>query len=316
MGLLEYSEVYDPVYHDLIDITMKHERSHWTEDEIKLQTDIEQWNTGKISDKDKHIIKNILLLFTQSDVNVGQGYYDVLIPYIKNNEARNMLGSFAAREGIHQRGYALYTDTLGYDKTFYSQFLDIQVMREKHEFMIERKGNGHKDFAQYLAKQLLCEGVSLFAMFAILLNYDRQGILPGMCDLNRWSFTDESIHIEGNSALFRHFLDEHPRIVNDEFKQEIYSCARTLVDLEDRFIDRVFGMGGAKDLTAEQVKEYIRYVTDYRLTQLGLKPNWGIKQNPLEWIDWIMGNQFGNFFERTIVDYSKANLTGEFKNGY
>lgn len=316
MSLIEYSEVYAPVYHNLVEITVKHEKVHWYEHEAKLNADIEQWQQGKILPEEKNLISNILRLFTQADVNVGQGYYEKLIPFIKNNEARNMLGSFAAREATHQRAYALLSDTLGFGKDFYWQFLEYNEMKAKHEYMIANMGKSQTDFAKYLAKQTMVEGVNLFASFAILLNFDRLGKLPGMCDIVRWSQVDESIHVEGNTALFRTFLEEHPRIVNDEFKKEIYSCARELVKLEDSFVDLVFKIGGVSNLNKEDVKKYVRYVTDYRLNQLGFKKNWNVSTNPLPWIDALMGKTFGNFFERSIVEYSKANLTGSFEGAY
>lgn len=314
--LTEYSLVYAPKYTNFVEIAKKHERVHWHEDEAKMNVDVEQWKQGKITPPEKALVSNILRLFTQSDVVVGQAYYERLIPVIKNNEARNMLGSFAAREATHQRAYALLSDTLGFGQDFYWEFLKYHEMKEKYEYMIEEVGEGPTNFASYLAKQTMIEGVNLFASFAVLLNFDRLGKLPGMCDVVRWSMVDESIHIEGNCALFREFIEDHPSIVNDSFKKEIYSCARHLVELEDAFVDKAFELGGVSNLTQEDVKQYVRYVTDYRLNQLGFKKNWNIAKNPLSWIDFLMGKTFGNFFEREVVEYSKANLKGEFHEAY
>lgn len=316
MSVVDKTEVYSPVYHDIVEISKKHERSHWTEDEVKLQQDVEQWKTGKIDDQEKALITNILRLFTQSDLDVGGAYYDKLIPVFKNADIRNMLGSFAAREAIHQRGYALLTDTLGFDKTFYHEFMDYSEMKDKHDYFVEEIGKSYTDLGKYIAKQVFMEGVSLFASFAILLNFDRLGKLPGMCDLNRWSIADESIHAEGLAKLFRVFCEEHPRIVNDEFKRDIYETCRQLVALEDKFIDKSFSIGGVDRLTKEEIKKYVRYVADYRLNQLGFKSNWNIKENPIPWIDWITGTTHGNFFEREVSEYSKANLSGSFEGGY
>lgn len=311
MSLLEYRTVHDPQYLELVEITIKHEKVHWFEHEAQLSTDVEQWKQGKITPEEKSLISNILRLFTQSDIAVGQSYYERLIPPVKNTEARSMLGCFAARESIHHRAYALLTDTLGFSKDFYWEFLDYHEMREKYEFMVEQVEEGLSGFASYLAKQVLVEGVALFASFAILLNFDRLGKLPGMCDVIRWSSVDEHIHCEGNTALFRIFVDENPEIVNNEFKTNIYDCARQLVALEDSFVDKAFSLGGVENLTAEEVKDYIRYVTDYRLLQLGLKPNWGL-DHPIPWIDGLMGKSLANMFERSVVEYSKSSLKGEY----
>ena len=86
MSLVKYSETYVPRYTELVEITKEHEKAHWVEDEIPMQEDVEQWKTGELSDNEKNLIKNILRLFTTSDVNVGQGYFDKLIPRIKTTK--------------------------------------------------------------------------------------------------------------------------------------------------------------------------------------------------------------------------------------
>ena len=80
MSLLESSITYAPRYLDFMNISKKHEKTHWTEDEVKLGVDVEMWKTGKITDSEKNLILNILRLFTQADTDVGAAYYDKLIP--------------------------------------------------------------------------------------------------------------------------------------------------------------------------------------------------------------------------------------------
>lgn len=316
MSLTEYSKTYVPKYHNFVEITKKHEELHWKDTEVKLQTDVEHWKRDTLAPHEKNLITQILKLFTQSDVNVGQNYYDVFIPFFKNNETRNMLGSFAGREGVHQRAYALLNDTLGLGEESYSAFLDYTEMAEKHEFMLEVSNATNRDVGVALAKQVLAEGVSLFASFVMLMNFDRLKKMPGMCDVVRWSIKDESVHVEGNAALFREFLKEHPRLVNDSFKAAIYQAARDMVDLEDKFIELVFEAGDIEGITPEEVQMYIRYTADYRLQQLGLKPNWDIKEDPLPWFDQLVnGVQHVNFFEREAT-YSSNNMVGSYDGGY
>ncbi len=137
--------------------------------------------------------------------------------------------------------------------------------------------------------------------------------MKGMCEVVEWSIRDETKHVEGMTQLFKHFLREKPRLVGDEFKEYIYETARTAVKLEDDVIDLVFEDGDMEGLTASEVKEYIRYLTDRRLIQLGLKGNYGIKENPLPWVDWVVaGDSFKNFFEGTVTDYSASGMQGDF----
>lgn len=313
--LTEATEIFVPKYHKFQEILKKHERGHWGVWEIDVRKDVEQWRSGKITDRQKAFITMILRFFTQADTNVCAGYVEKLLPSFKQADARMMLLSFASRETTHMLGYKFLNDSLGLDsEEFASEFLKYEDMKAKHEYMIEAVDlRSDKGKAEYLAKQALMEGVSLFAAFAELLTFSRMGLTPGQVDVNQWSIVDESTHCEGLTALFKEFLLEHPKVVNNEFKQAIYETARKIVAMEDASIDLAYSVGEPGNLTAEDVKLYIRYVCDYRMTQLGFKPQFGVEKNPLPWIDDLTGNIFGDFFDTTIVEYSKGNLSGEWE---
>lgn len=318
-GLLEFSQTYKPFYYPwAVELTTRHEKAHWIEDEIDLSEDVSDWKIGgKMSTSEKEYVTNILRLFTQSDVAVGQNYFDQFIPKFKNNEIRNMLGSFAAREGVHQRAYALLNETLGLSADEYHAFLDYKEMADKIDFMMSADVSTQRGLALSLAKSVFNEGVALFASFVMLLNFQRYGKMKGMGKVVEWSIRDESMHVEGNSKLFKAFCKEHPRIVDDEFKKEIYEMARLAVKLEDKFIDLAYDMGDVEGLTKEEVKQYIRYITDRRLLQLGMKTNFKVKENPLPWLEWVLnGADHTNFFENRVTEYEVAGLKGDWDEAY
>ena len=101
-----------------------------------------------------------LRLFTQADVAVGQNYYDQLIPKFKNNEVRNMLGSFACREAIHQRAYALLNETLSSPPEEYHAFLEYSEMADKIDFMMDSDPT-HRGLGFAMAKSVMNEVLSL-----------------------------------------------------------------------------------------------------------------------------------------------------------
>ena len=317
-GLTVASETYKPFYYSwAVDLTVRHEKAHWIEDEIDLGEDVSDWKTNKVTPIEKDYITNILRLFTQSDVAVGQNYYDQFIPKFKNNEIRNMLGSFANREGVHQRAYALLNDTLGLPDSEYHAFLEYKEMTDKIEFMQKADTTTQRGLALALAKSVFNEGVALFASFVMLLNFQRVGKMKGMGKVVEWSIRDESMHVEGNSRLFKAFVAEHPKLVDNDFKKEIYVMAKNVVKLEDKFIQLAYAMGEIEGLTMEEVKTYIRYITDRRLLQLGLKTNFKVKNNPLPWLEWILnGADHTNFFENRVTEYEVAGLTGSWDNAY
>jgi len=317
-GLLEFSETYKPFHYPwAVQITTRHEKAHWIEDELDLSEDVTDWKGGKITPTEKEYITNVLRLFTQSDVAVGQNYYDQFIPKFKNNEVRNMLGSFAAREGIHQRAYALLNETLGLPDSEYHAFLEYSEMANKIEYMRKADTNTLRGLGLSLAKSVFNEGVALFASFVMLLNFQRFGKMKGMGKVVEWSIRDESMHVEGNSKLFKTFCKEHSRVVDDEFKKEIYEMSRDIVDLEDKFIDLAYELGTIEGLDKSEVKEYIRYITDRRLLQLGMKPNFKVKDNPLPWLEWVLnGADHTNFFENRVTEYEVAGLSGSWDEAY
>ena len=317
-GLMQFSETYKPFHYPwAVEITTRHEKAHWIEDELDLSDDVSDWKSGKVTDIEKEYVTNILRLFTQSDVAVGQNYYDQFIPKFKNNEVRNMLGSFAGREGIHQRAYALLNETLGLPDSEYHAFLEYKVMVDKIEFMQESDNNSMKGLGLALAKSVFNEGVALFASFVMLLNFQRFGKMKGMGKVVEWSIRDESMHVEGNAKLFRQFCVEHPKVVDDEFKQSIYEMARIAVKLEDKFVDLAYKLGNVDGLEASEVKSYIRYITDRRLLQLGLKTNFKVKENPLPWLEWVLnGADHTNFFENRVTEYEVAGLSGNWDDAY
>ena len=316
MSLLEPNVAYKPFkYPWAVNYAIDHERIHWGEWEAKLQDDVTQWKGNKLNDTEKNHITQILRLFTQTDVAVGTNYIENYLPKFKNNEIRAMLSSFVNREFVHQRSYALLNDTLGLPEDEFSAFTGIKAMADKLEFMADIDVNTQSGLALAVARSVLNEGMSLFSAFAMLLNYQRYGKMKGMCEIVEWSIRDESMHCEGMAKLFRQFCDEHPRIVTDEFKAAIYQMFRDAIKLEDKVIDIAFELGDVEGLTAKEVKQYIRYIADRRLIQLGLKANWHVKENPLEWLDWIInGDSFKNFFEGTVTDYSSDNMTGNWWN--
>lgn len=315
--MFQESKVYKPFkYPWASELTDLHEKIHWVQEEIPMTDDVDDWQKGKVTDGEKTFITQILRLFTQSDVTVGGYYYNKFIPAFHNNEIRCMLGSFAAREAIHQKAYALLNDTLGLPEGEYSAFLEYKEMANKIEFMTEADTSTQAGLGLALAKAVFNEGVSLFASFIMLLNFQRYGIMRGCGKIVEWSIRDETTHVMGVSKLFRAFCDEHPRIVTDEFKKAIYEMAKATVILEDKFIDLAYKNIEVRGLEKDEVKKYIRYLTDRRLIQLGLKGNYKIKDSPIPWAEFIVNApSHQNFFEGVVTDYSVAGLTGDWQYG-
>ena len=313
MSLLETRDYYKPFDHPwMFDYYSQQNQMHWFPEDVPLHNDVKDWQT--LDDNEKNLLTQIFRLFTQSDVDVSSGYVDRYMRIFKKPEARMMMGAFNNMESIHQHAYSLLLDTVGMPEIEYKAFSEYEAMADKHEYVDAvrvtkgDKGSIAKALAIYSA---FTEGLQLFSSFIVLLNFPRFGKMKGMGQIITYSIRDESLHVEAMTKLFREFIQENLDVWTDDFKKEIYQACREMVELEDRFLDLVFEMGDIDGLTKKEMQQYIRYIADRRLLQLGLKPNYKIKDNPLNWLDDVLGVEHQNFFEGRATTYMKAGLRGD-----
>ena len=259
MSLLDERNFYKPFdYGWAYEAYKKQNQMHWMPEEVPLQDDLKDYKE-KLTPENRQLVDNIFRFFTQADVDVCCGYAKHYLPTFKAPEVRMMLVSFAAMEAVHQDAYSLLLETLGKDDDIYSEFMDIQEMVEKHEYLSDFSMDTPHNIAKTMAVYSgFTEGVQLFSSFAILLNYPRHNLMKGMGQIVTWSIRDETLHVENVSRLFRTFIAENPEIWTDKLKYEIYCAAERVVELEDKFIDICFDKAEIPDLTAKEVKEYIR----------------------------------------------------------
>ena len=299
------------------DAWLKHEQSHWLHTEVPMAEDVKDWKK-KLTSEEKQFLTHIVRFFTQGDIDVAGGYVKNYLPYFPQPEVRMMLLGFAAREALHVAAYSHLIETLGLPEALYNQFLEYQEMKDKHEYVLDlsaqnsTKENTAKHIAVFSA---FTEGMQLFSSFIMLLNFPRHGKMKGMGQIVTWSIVDETMHTESMTKLFREYIKENPEIWNDELKSELYTIAERMVELEDRFIDLAFALGGMDNLSASDVKQYIRYITDRRLIGLGLKGIMKVKKNPLPWVEEMINAPIhGNFFENRVTDYAKGALGGSWND--
>jgi len=313
MSLLKERSYYKPFqYPWAFEAYDMQQKMHWLPSEVSLAEDVRDWNE-RLTCEEKNLITQILKFFTQGDVDIAQAYLDNYIPKFKPPEIRMMLSAIATSEANHAHSYSLLNDTIGLPDNEYKAFQEYKAMADKHDYLFNNKGEGVEGLARELAVfSAFGEGLQLFASFIMLLNFQRFGKMKGMCQIVTWSIRDESHHVENMIKLFHSLIDENKHIWNDDFKKTLYDICRDMVMLEDKFIDLAFEQGGVEGLEPDQVKQYIRHIADRRLLQLGLKPNFAVKDNPLPWLDWILnGVEHTNFFENRATEYSKGSMTGD-----
>ncbi|MDG3441025.1 MULTISPECIES: ribonucleotide-diphosphate reductase subunit beta [Nitrospirillum] len=316
--LLTPNPVYKPFrYPWAYEAWLTQQRLHWMPEEVPLADDVKDWRQ-KLSDGERNLLTQIFRFFTQADVEVNNCYMKKYAAVFQPTEVQMMLSAFSNIETIHIAAYSHLLDTIGMPEVEYSAFLHYKEMKDKYDYMQEFTVDNPANIAKTLAVfGAFTEGLQLFASFAILMNFPRFNKMKGMGQIVTWSVRDETLHTQSAIRLFRTFVAENPEIWTEAFQKELYVACSTIVAHEDAFIDLAFEMGGVQGLTAEDVKQYIRWIADRRLVQLELQPIYRVEKNPLPWMDVMLnGVEHANFFENRATEYSKAATGGSWDEAF
>lgn len=318
MSLLDASPVYKPFkYPWAYEAWLTQQRIHWLPEEVPLADDVKDWHKN-LSKAERNLLSQIFRFFTQADVEVNNCYMKHYSRVFQPTEVQMMLAAFSNMETVHVAAYSHLLDTIGMPETEYQAFLQYKEMKDKYDYMQEWGVDTKTDIAKTMAVfGGFTEGLQLFASFAMLMNFPRFNKMKGMGQIVSWSVRDETLHTQSIIKLFRTFVSENPEVWTEDLERDLYMACNTIVDHEDAFIDLAFELGPVEGLTAEEVKQYIRYIADRRLGQLGLNPMYNVDKNPLRWMDEMLnGVEHTNFFENRATEYSKASTEGSWEEAF
>ena len=316
--LLTSNPVYKPFrYPWAYEAWLQQQRIHWLPEEVPLADDVKDWQKN-LTPSERNLLTQIFRFFTQADVEVNNCYMKHYSQVFKPTEVLMMMSAFSNIETVHIAAYSHLLDTIGMPEIEYTAFLKYKEMKDKYDYMQSFSVANKTEIAKTLAAfGAFTEGLQLFASFAILMNFPRFNKMKGMGQIVSWSVRDETLHCLSVIRLFRTFVQENPEIWTEEFRRDLYLVCATIVDHEDAFIDLAFELGGVQGLDASLTKQYIRFIADRRLQQLGLEPLYKIEKNPLPWLDEMLNAvEHANFFENRATEYSKASTAGSWEEAF
>src|ERR1700756_214664 len=288
MPLLEARKAYKPFeYPWAYEFWKRQQQIHWMPEEVPLGEDCRDW-AQKLDATERNLLTQIFRFFTQADVEVQDCYHDKYGRVFKPTEIKMMLTAFSNMETVHIAAYSHLLDTIGMPESEYGAFLDYAELKDKHDYLQQFGVDSDEDIARTLAMfGGFTEGLQLFASFAMLMNFPRFNKMKGMGQIISWSVRDESLHCEGITKLYHAFRKE-TGCVTKAVADDIVDCCKTVVGMEDRFIDLAFEMGPVQGMTPDDIKAYIRFIADWRLKQLELPTLYGIEENPLPWLQVLL----------------------------
>ena len=307
----EYPEYYTEGW-------LKQAQAFWLHTEIPMQGDVKDWNEH-LTPEEKNLVGNILLGFAQTECAVSDYWTTMVTNWFPKYEIKQMAMMFGSQETIHATAYSYLNETLGLDD--FSAFLHEPAIAEKFELLtettndwkhtdLEVNAEARKEVGRSLAIfSAFSEGVSLYSSFAVLYSFQMRNLLKGIGQQMKWSIRDESLHSKMGCQLFRDMCSEFTTL-KDDSKQSIEEAARLIVELESKFIDKMFEMGELENLSSSDLKEFIKARTNIKLVELGYESIFEYDKDAVERLDWFYqlsgGVTHTDFFAVRPTDYSKA----------
>ena len=326
MGLFDERIPYKPFEYPAYfnDGWLPQMQAFWLHTEIPMQGDVKDWKEN-LKPHEKNLVGNILLGFAQTECAVSDYWTGMVTKWFPKHEIKQMAMCFGSQETIHATAYSYLNETLGLED--FEAFMYEPEIKEKFEYLtkvsadwtpeqLKENPKAREEVGRSLAIfSAFAEGVSLYSSFAVLYSFQMRNLLKGIGQQMKWSVRDESLHSKMGCTLFRHMCEEYPTLL-ESVRDEIQTAAKLMVEMELKFIDKMFEMGNLENLNAVDLKEFIKQRANEKLAELGYNPMPGgdfyfevdkESSSKLEWFYHLTGGHtHTDFFAMRPTDYSKA----------
>ena len=288
-------------YHKIWEMYKKQMGLFWTAEEIDLGKDLVDW--PKLKSDEQHFIKNILAFFAGSDGIVLENLGSRFMNEIQLPEAKCFYGFQIAMENIHSETYSLLIDTYVRDEKEKNRLLNaietIPSVEKKAKWALRWIEDKESNFATRLVAFAAVEGIFFSGSFCAIFWLKKRGLMPGLTSSNELISRDEGLHTEFACLMYS-------MLENKLSQDTINEIIKESVEIEKEFINdsipcRLIGMN------AVLMSQYIEFVADRLLVQLGYEKIYN-SSNPFEFMEMISMEGKTNFFEKRVMEYSKAGV--------
>ena len=290
-------------YPHLWELYKNAQMSNWTAEEIDLAKDMDDWNS--MTKDERHFVKYILAFFASSDGIVFENLNMNFAKEVQLSEARSFYAYQEHNEMVHGETYSLLiekyiTDPVEKEETFRA-IETIPCIQKKADWAMTWF-NTELPFRERLVAFVCVEGIFFSGSFCAIFWLKKRGLMPGLSFSNELISRDEATHQEFAVALFE-MLNKRPT------ETAVRAIVGSAVAIEKEFIldalpCKLIGMDSQK------MSEYIEFVADRLLKQLGYQPIWNTT-NPFDFMENISLDGKTNFFEKRVGDYAKFSNEGD-----
>lgn len=303
---LRYKWAYD-LYNQAV-------RNTWFPHEIALKEDLDDFN--KMTDDERHAVKFLMAFFNPAELIVNRSIALGVYPYLKSPEAHLYLAKQMWEEANHCVAFEYVLETFPFDRhRIFNLHLETPSMKAKEAYinkylirMTEETLDittveGKKDFIRNLvATNIVMEGVWFYSGFMVALSFRQRNKLRNFGSMINWVLRDESLHLQFGINLIHNILEENQELLTADFADEVRNIIIEGVNLETDYNKDLFP-NGILGLNADYVNQYVQYVADRRLEELGMPKHYNAT-NPAKWMSAATDVfELVNFFETQNTSY-------------
>lgn len=309
-----------PVFYEMYRDAIK---NTWTVEEVDFSTDLVDLEK-RLLPSERHLVNRLVAFFATGDSIVSNNLVLSLYKHVNAPEARMFLSRQLYEEALHVQFYLTLLDTYIPDlrerEQAFAAIHNIPSIARKADFCFKWMGfveslescdtdEQKRAFLLNLVCFAACiEGLFFFAAFAYVYFLRSKGLLNGLAAGTNWVFRDESGHMAFAFEVVRTARDEAPHLWDAEMDRRVTEMVKEAVDCELQFAEDLLG-GGVPGLSLTDMRQYLEFVADQRLDNLGLSRRYG-SRNPFGFMDLQDVQELSNFFERRVSAYQVA-VSGE-----
>jgi ribonucleoside-diphosphate reductase beta chain len=308
---MQYPEFFE-LYKDSI-------KNIWTTDELDFSIDYEHLR-DRVSPQEAHLIKRLVAFFATADNIVAHNLVLNFYKHVNSPEYRMFLGKQLFDEMLHVETYLLLVDNYIPDmeerREAFNAYMTTPSVKRKADFCFKYMDSIENldkldtdDKRRQFIENLICfaacvEGLFFFGSFAYVYYLRNKGLLPGLATATNWVFRDETMHIEGAMRALAAIKSEYPQLFDAALEKKVHLMIEEALEVEMAFCSDALSQG-VTGLSPALMYEYLQYVADQRLVQLGYKKRYNAR-NPFSFMVLQDVQPLTNFFEKKVTEYQKG----------
>ena len=292
--------------------------NHWMPQEVNMTADVATWKSeGGLTEDERRIVMRSLGYFSTADSLVANNLVLGLYRLITNPECRQYLLRQAFEEAIHTHAYQYCIESLGMDEgEVFNMYREVPSVAKKASWSLDKTqvlsdptfNTGTVETDQQLLRNLIgfyavTEGIFFYCGFTQILSMGRRNKMTGVAEQFQYILRDESMHLNFGIDVINQIKLENPHLWTETFQQEVIQMILEGTTLEIEYARDTMPRG-VLGMNASMMEEYLQFIANRRLNQLGLPEQFIGAQNPFPWMSEIMDlRKEKNFFETRVIEY-------------